>query len=116
MLTDSERFAFLVRRYHGFATTGKAYDATQTDDRIATGDSLLILPEGVIGIAHCWPFAVTAACGKLHSISPKPSDTIAAFAASFSIADRDITAAVDLARALGFALDPAIADLLARVG
>jgi hypothetical protein len=116
MLTDSERFAFLVRRYHGFATTGNAYDATQTDDRIAAGDTLLILPERVIGIAHCWPFAVTAASGKLHSISPKPSDTIAAFAASFSIADDDITAAVELARALGFAIDPAITDLLARVG
>ena len=116
MLTDSERFAFLVRRYHGFATTGNAYDATQTDDRIAAGDTLLILPECVIGVAHCWPFAITAACGKLHSIRPKPSDTLATFTASFSIADRDITAAVDLARALGFALDPAIADLLARVG
>jgi hypothetical protein len=116
MLTDSERFAFLARRYHGFATTGNAYDATQTDDRIETGDTLLILPEGVIGIAHCWPFAVTAACGKLHGISPKPSDTLATFAASFSIADGDITAAVDLARALGFVIEPAIADLLARVG
>ncbi len=116
MLTDSERFAFLARRYHGFATTGNAYDATQTDDRIETGDTLLILPEGVIGIAHCWPFAVTAASGKLHSISPKPADTLATFAASFSIADDDITAAVELARALGFAIDPAITDLLARVG
>ena len=116
MLTDSERFAFLVRRYHGFATTGNAYDATQTDDRIETGDTLLILPEGVIGIAHCWPFAVTATCGKLHAISHKPSDTLATFAASFSIADSDIIAAVDLARALDFVIDPVIANLLERVG
>jgi hypothetical protein len=116
MLTDSERFAFLARRYHGFATTGNAYDATQTDHRIETGDTLLILPEGVIGIAHCWPFAVTAACGKLHGINPKPSDTLATFAASFSIADGDITTAIDLARALDFVIDPAIANLLARVG
>ena len=116
MLTDSERFAFLVRRYHGFSTTGNAYDATQTDDRIAAGDTLLILPEGVIGIAHCWPFAVTAACGKLHGISPKPSDTLATFVASFSIADSDIIAAVDLARALDFVIDPVIANLLERVG
>jgi hypothetical protein len=116
MLTDSERFAFLVRRYHGFATTGNAYDATQTEDQIETGDTLLILPEGVIGIAYCWPFAVTVACGKLYCINPKPSDTLANFAASSSIADGDITAAVDLARALGFVIDPAIANLLARVG
>jgi hypothetical protein len=116
MLTDSERFAFLVRRYHGFTTTGNAYDATQTDDRIAPGDTLLILPEGVIGIAHCWPFAVTAAFGKLHGISPKPSDTLATFATSFSIGGDDITAAVDLARALDFVIDPAISDLLERVG
>jgi len=116
MLTDSERFAFLVRRYHGFATTGNAYDATQTVDRIETGDTLLILTEGVIGIAHCWPFAVTAACGNLHSVSPKPSDTLGAFAASFSMAVGDFTEAVDLARALGFVIDPAIADLLGRAG
>jgi hypothetical protein len=55
MLTDSERFAFTPRRIHGFASTGNAYDATQTDDRIASGDTLLILPEGVVGVAHCWP-------------------------------------------------------------
>ena len=83
---------------------------------VHTGCVLLILPEGVIGIAHCWPFAVTVACGKLHGINPKPSDTLANFAASFSIADGDITAAADLARALGFGIDPAISDLLARVG
>ena len=116
MLTDSERFAFLACRYHGFATTGNAYVATQTDDRIAAGDTLMILPEGVIGIAHCWPFAVTAACGKLHAVSPKQSDTLATFAASLSIADSDLAAAADLARALGFVIDPAIADLLERVG
>jgi hypothetical protein len=55
---DSERFAFTARRIHGFASTGNAYDATQTDDRIASGDTLLILPEGVS--AYCWPFAVTS--------------------------------------------------------
>lgn len=53
MLTDSERFAFVPRHYHGFASTGNAYDATQTDDRIENGDTLLILTEGVIGVAHC---------------------------------------------------------------
>lgn len=116
MLTDSERFAFLARRYHGFASTGNAYDATQTDDQIKTGDTLLILPEGVIGMAHCWPFAVTAASGNLHGVKPKPGDTLAAFAASFSITTDDFEAAVALACALGLALDTAISDLLAPVG
>jgi hypothetical protein len=53
MLTDSERFAFTARRIHGFASTGNAYDATQTDDRIASGDTLLILPEA----SSAWPIA-----------------------------------------------------------
>jgi hypothetical protein len=116
MLTDSERFAFLARRYHGFASTGNAYDATQTDEQIKTGDTLLILPEGVIGIAHCWPFAVTAVFGNLHGVKPKPGDTLAALAASFGVTTDDFEAAVALAGALGFSIDPAIADLLARVG
>ena len=116
MLTDSERFAFLARRYHGFATTGNAYDATQTDEDIASGDTLLVLPEGVVGVAHCWPFAVTTAAGLLHGINPRPDDTLAAFAASFSLADADIATAVELASALGFAIDPAVSDLLTRVG
>jgi hypothetical protein len=116
MLTDSERFAFLARRYHGFASTGNAYDANQTDDRIRAGDTLLILPEAVVGIAHCWPFAVTAATGHLHGIKPKPGDMLAAFAASFSITTEDIETAVTLALALGLPIDPAVTDLLARVG
>lgn len=116
MLTDSERFAFVPRRYHGFASTGNAYDATQTDDRIENGDTLLILSEGVIGVAHCWPFAVTALAGKLHAVSPKPDDTLAAFAASFSCLTADITAAAALAVALEFPIDPAVSALLSRVG
>ncbi|MDR3529109.1 MAG: hypothetical protein P4L90_00930 [Rhodopila sp.] len=51
MLTDSDRFAFFARRLHGFATTGNAYDACQCDEAITTGDTLIILPEGVVGLA-----------------------------------------------------------------
>lgn len=29
MLTDSERFAFTLRRLHAFETSGNAYDACQ---------------------------------------------------------------------------------------
>jgi hypothetical protein len=44
MLTDSERFAFETRRHHAFASTGNAYDATQCDEAIRTGDTLIVLP------------------------------------------------------------------------
>lgn len=49
MLTDSERFAFSAWRIHAFASTGNAYDAVQTDETIAAGDTLLILDERVVG-------------------------------------------------------------------
>jgi hypothetical protein len=111
MLTDSERFAFTPRRIHGFASTDNAYDATQTDDRIASGDTLLILPEGVVGVAHCWPFAVTQVTGKLHGVQPKAHETLGDFAAAFNISTDDIAAAIALALALGFAIDPALAAL-----
>ncbi|KUR74195.1 hypothetical protein AQZ50_17975 [Novosphingobium sp. Fuku2-ISO-50] len=111
MLTDSERFAFTPRRIHGFSNTGNAYDATQTDDRIASGDTLLILPEGVVGVAHCWPFAVTQVTGKLHGVQPKAHEALADFAAAFTISTDDIAAAIALAQALAFAIDPVLAAL-----
>jgi len=111
MLTDSERFAFTPRRIHGFASTGNAYDATQTDDRIASGDTLMILPEGVVGLAHCWPFAVSQVTGKLHGVQPQAHEALADFAAAFNISTDDIAAAIALAEALGFAIDPALAAL-----
>ncbi|EGD60453.1 MULTISPECIES: hypothetical protein [Novosphingobium] len=115
MLTDSERFAFTARRIHGFASTGNAYDATQTDDRISSGDTLLILPEGVVGVAHCWPFAVTQMTGKLHGVQPKAHEALGDFAAAFNINTADIEAAIALAMALGFAIDPALAALIAPI-
>ncbi len=69
MLTDSERFAFETRRHHAFASTGNAYDATQCDEAIKTGDTLIVLAEQVVAIAMTWPFAVTETCGKLHALS-----------------------------------------------
>jgi hypothetical protein len=39
MLSDSERFASIPQRIHSFASTGNAYDATQIDERIASGDA-----------------------------------------------------------------------------
>ena len=70
MLTDSERFAFTAHRIHAFETTGNAYDATQTDEAIETGDTLLVHAEGVVAVAMTWPFAITTAHGHLHSMAP----------------------------------------------
>lgn len=111
MLSDSDRFAFIPRRIHGFSSTGNAYDATQTDEKIDSGDTLLILPEGVVGVAHCWPFAVTQEAGKLHAVKPMAHETLRDFASAFNVTADDIAAALDLARALGFAIDPALAAL-----
>ncbi len=110
-LSDSERFAFIPRRIHSFASTGNAYDATQTDGRITSGDTLLILPEGVVGVAHCWPFAVTQATGNLHGVQPRAHETPGEFAAAFNVTPDDVATAIALAHALGFVLDPALAAL-----
>lgn len=51
-----------------FDTTGEAYDASQCDDSIAKGDTLVIQAEGVVALAWVWPTAVTVAAGELHSV------------------------------------------------
>lgn len=115
MLTDSERFAFETRRHHAFATTGNAYDASQCDECIRTGDTLLVLSEQVVAVAMTWPFAVTAACGKLHAVAPPRSgETLEDVARALHVRAEDIAHAVTLARALSFAFDPTIAPLLAQ--
>jgi hypothetical protein len=53
---------------HSFASSGLAYDATQCDDAVKTGDILVIESEGVVGVAHTWPFAVTEKHGDLHQL------------------------------------------------
>ncbi len=107
MIDDSDRFAFLTTRIHAFQTSGNAYDATQTDERIATGDILLILPEKIVGIAYTWPYAVTSDCGKLHAINPKPGETLDELAAQFQTTPEQLRFAINLADALCFKLCPA---------
>ncbi len=106
MLTDSERFAFETRRHHAFVSTGNAYDATQCDEAILTGDTLIVLAEQVVAIAMTWPFAVTETCGKLHALSPpRPGESLAEVACA-------LRHAADLARRLGFPIDPQLMPLL----
>ena len=113
MLTGSGRFAFIARRHHAFETTGNAYDVVQTDETIRTGDTLVVLAEQVIGIAMTWPFAVTASAGKLHQIKPGvPGDTLAKIADELGIDEAALGHAVDLAKALGFALGDSLTALM----
>lgn len=113
MLTDSERFAFEIRRHHAFASTGNAYDASQCDETILTGDTPLVLAEQVVAIASPKPFAVTETCGKLHALSPpKPGKSLAEIAGSLYVREAGCRHAADLARHLGFALDPQLIPLL----
>jgi hypothetical protein len=115
MLTMSERFAFTTRRHHAFASTGNAYDATQCDETIETGDTLIVLAEAVVGVAMTWPFAVTTAQGKLHVLSaPRDGETLADLARSLHVSLADFEHAAEIARRLGFPLDPQVERLLAH--
>ena len=113
MLTDSERFAFSAWRIHAFASTGNAYDAVQTDETIAAGDTLLILDERVVGVAMTWPFAITAEAGKLHAVcEPGAGENLEHLEKALGVPDGSIVRACRLARVLGFAIDAGLAALL----
>ena len=113
MLTDSERFAFSVWRIHAFASTGNAYDAVQTDESIAAGDTLLVLDERVVGVAMTWPFAITAQPVKLHAVcAPGAGETLGHIEKALDVPDGSIARACRLARKLGFAIDADLAALL----
>ncbi len=113
MLTMSERFAFETRRHHAFASTSNAYDATQCDEAIRTGDTLIVLPENVVGVAMTWPFAVTQAHGHLHALSaPRSAETLAELAHSLHVSPDDFEHAAEIARRFGFPLDPQIEAML----
>lgn len=113
MLTDSERFAFETRHHHAFASTGNAYDATQCDEAIKTGDTLIVLAEGLVAIAMTWPFAVTEVCGKLHALAaPHEGETLEDIARSLHVRAADFEHAAEIARRMGFALDPLLEALL----
>ena len=53
-----------------FDSTVEAYDACQCREDIKTGDILVIENEQVIGLADCWPVALTKERGELHQIKP----------------------------------------------
>lgn len=51
-----------------FESTGAAYDAAMSDDRIRKGDVLVVKSEEVVGLADTWPVAVTLEAGQLHHV------------------------------------------------
>lgn len=84
------------------------------DEAIETGDTLLVHAEGVVAVAMTWPFAVTTAHGHLHSMAPlKDGDTLEIVAGSLKVEPGAIRRAAELARQLGFEIDPTVAPLLA---
>ena len=85
---------------HHFFCTADAYDATQTRNDVADGDTL-VCDEGVVGVAHTWPFAVTVAFGELHRVAD-----LAALCAETGITRDQIQKAVRYATALGLPIDP----------
>ena len=115
MLTGSERFAFTTRRHHAFASTGNAYGATQCDEAIRAGDTLVVLAEEVVGVAMTWPFAVTQAHGNLHALSaPRPDETLADLARALHVSPADFEHTAEIARRFGFPLDPQLEMLLSE--
>lgn len=55
-------------KVHHFESTRDAYDASQCDEDVSTGDILIIASEQVVGISYTWPFAVTKEAGGLHGV------------------------------------------------
>jgi hypothetical protein len=52
---------------HFFTHSGEAYDASQCDDRIKSGDLLIVPEEKVVGFLFlAWPIAVTQDAGVFH--------------------------------------------------
>ena len=85
----------------------------QTDETIAAGDTLLILDEGIVGVAMTWPFAITAEPGKLHAVcEPGAGETLGHIEKALEVPDGSIARACHLARTLGLAIDVGLVPLL----
>lgn len=74
---------------------------------------MLILDEGVVGLAMTWPFAITAEPGKLHAVcEPGAGETLGQIEKALDVPDGSIARACRLARKLGFAIDAGLVPLL----
>lgn len=90
-----------TRMHDHFASTVDAYNETQWNDEIRSGDVLVIKSEGVIGILdQAWPAAVTVAHGELHTWN------LSAHLIRGGEYRAGLALALDRARELGFAINP----------
>lgn len=108
---EPDRFASSYARAFCFASSGNAYDATQTDAAISRGAILLIASERIVGLADTWPIAVTQTHGALHQVARGRFAGLAEAASEFDLTESDFLDAARLARDLGFALDPTLEAL-----
>ncbi|MFD8151730.1 hypothetical protein ACFV28_13395 [Streptomyces sp. NPDC059720] len=87
-----------------YEDTQTAYNATQCTAEFRDGDVLIVEAEQVVGFLYgAWPATVTEQAGHLHAVEGDPRTLEGRYAAS-------VRTALDLARELGFALDPDAID------
>jgi hypothetical protein len=85
-----------------------AYDQTQCDERITSGDTLVA--ENVVGfMLDAWPVAVTIECGQFHSIAAGGDP--AQLAKQSRMQAGAIEAAVQYAHERGLAIQPEYANV-----
>lgn len=90
-----------------FGSTTDAYDETQCNEAIRSGDVLVIESEGVVGILdEAWPCAVTVAHGELHTWN------ISGHLVRDGAYRAGLAAALDKARELGFPVNPLHAPVI----
>jgi hypothetical protein len=89
------------QQVHYFSSTDRCYNETQCSDQIKNRDLLVIECDQVVGfLLDAWPVAVTKNYGALHTLKPS-------FLDNASMAERLAWSyALDLARSLGYELDP----------
>ena len=88
-----------VINVHIFDDSVEAYGHCQWDDEVHTGDVLVIPSEGIVGIAHTWPVAVTVEHKELHRAGSEWSG------AEAKITDQQIANAIKIAKEHGFPIN-----------
>ena len=102
---EPDRFAFSFTTAHILDSTGNAYDAANSNERIQSGDILIIPSEQVVAVANAWPLAVTDNYGKLHAYSGS-ADDIDKTCADLGFTRCDLKAAIKLADQMTFEIAP----------
>ncbi len=67
-----------MHRVHHFASSAEAYEASLDEGLVREGDILVIVPEGIVGLASIDPIAVTTASGALKAFPSMSRNTLLA--------------------------------------